>query len=323
MYSLKRPRRIFTAVMFGITIFITAFIPFFSQLSTDISILSLCFGQVALALLFILAAFPKADYPFIVKLGTAYLVFITVCFAVLGFMPFAAQNKLFTIHAFTLSYIPSSAFVDLPSLVFLNISSFIYMNLGYQIFKPVSTDKVKLYPSTIKTTQEIKEVAENLVKEEVEVKPEVVEKQNELKTEVDSLFSVYLNEDSYSFEDEIFENETQEEKNKKLNVLEGTLLKFIDPEIEEAICMDLQGEALRDSVFKWDGVNPKILIELFKKHNRSSEELNTGRLCQMLVNSKEQWYIIARYRQNYLALKTSMEDPAPLLETAFNVFKSL
>ena len=293
-YVFQRPKNIFTAAMIGVSILIGAFIPFFSQISKDVPIISLAFGQVALVFLFLLVAFPRANYNIIMKLSIAYLAFIGFNFILLSFLPVDPDYKIFAWYS-----LPDSVIVDIPALIFLNVCSFIYMSLGFYIHKPVISDAITAFPSSIENSEAY---IENFKY-----------KKESLKSEVESLFSVYEEEDL----------DYADEKSEKLNQVEEVLVKHLDPSIEEALCLDQNGKILNNTVFRWYDIEPEEVINLFKRQNNNSQNLNTGRLCQILINSKNKWYIIAKYKANYLALKTSLKDPAPLLQTAFKVFRSL
>lgn len=322
MLEIQKPPRRFTMLMLSISIVLAAFIPVFSQLSTNISIISLLFGQLALVCLYTLASFPRADYELIGKLSLAYLAYIGTCFAVLGLMPMSPENKLFGWQNF-----PALIMVDIPSFILLNVSAFIYMSLGFTSPKTISAEQEppKQNNSILEEAEKYqKQFQENLSqifsKPEPEapvtesilevVKPVNIDNvKTELRDEVQNLFSDYLPE--------------APEAEGKLNHVEEVLVQNLAPVVEEALCMDEHGNILNNSVFRWQSTEPSELIELFDKHNLSSQQLSTGRLCQMLINSENHWYMIARYRNNFLALKTSAEEPEALLETTFNVFRSL
>lgn len=347
MYKIQRPIKIFSALALIATITIAAFLPFFSQLAKHISIISLCFGQVALIFLFILAAFPRANYRHIIELSTAYISFIGICFVLLSFLPFDSSNKIFGWEN-----LPSLVLVDLPTLIFLNIGSFVYMNLGFYIYKESEDGSnpenishteddsqnyqesfkdslIKIYKQYTKSTTKSETPnqipASKPIAQKLESPMVIPEKRNygsmekvkkELKSEVENLFSVYLNEEPAS-------PVSPDKRKEQLNEIEEILIKNLDSSIEEALCMDSHGKILNNSVFRWRDANPEDLIDLFDRHNLSSEKLNTGRLCQVLAKSENHWYMIARYRNNFLALKSNEEDPGALLDTSFKVFKSL
>jgi hypothetical protein len=320
-YIFQRPKNIFTAAMLGISIFIGAFIPFFSQISKDVPIISLAFGQVALVFLFLLVAFPRANYQNIVKLSIVYLSFIGFCFIFLSFLPVDPDYKIFAWYS-----LPDSVIVDIPALIFLNICSFLYMSLGFYIQKPVISDGTVAFPSaanagesyTAKFQENMNEIFHGTQAPNSELPSQqygsVLEAKESLKNEVESLFSVY-DEEGFDYDGD--------EKSEKLNQVEEVLVKYLDPSVEEALCLDKDGKILNNTVFRWYDIEPEEVINLFKRQNNNSQNLNTGRLCQVLINSKNKWYIIAKFKANYLALKTSLEDPAPLLQTAFKVFRSL
>jgi hypothetical protein len=101
------------------------------------------------------------------------------------------------------------------------------------------------------------------------------------------------------------------------------LLDNINEDITGAMCIDKDGAMLHDTVFNWVGYPKETLLGFFQRDNQISKELGTGALCQKLFKDSQHWYIIAKFRGNYLILQTEREDPRPLLETSYKVFKAL
>jgi len=46
-------------------------------------------------------------------------------------------------------------------------------------------------------------------------------------------------------------------------------------------------------------------------------------LCQFLFNDDKYWYIVAKYRGNFILLQTDLADPGILMETIYKVISSL
>lgn len=310
-YQLRRPKHLFTASLWFLTILIGTFIPFFSKIVIKVPFISLVLGQAALVLLFILATFPKANYRYIGILSGAYLAFACSCFLVLSLMPFAPAHKLFSIHDFTFSELSFVIAVNLISFVFINISCFTFMGLGFYLYKPVMSANVRAHASELDDEQaeKFKEKAENIKKE--------------LKTEMDSLFSSYVPDNEDVDLNQVINSTLSPEAQAKLERMEEVLVTHLDENIDEAICLDAEGKTLETSVFNWTGVNSSKLVNLFNEQNQSSLALKTGRLCQMLINARGDWYIMAKSKDCYLALKTKVQDISTLMDTTFKVFKSL
>lgn len=391
MSLMRRPKHVFTAISFAVAILIGALIPFFSKVVKEIPAISLSLGQVALVFLFTLAAFPRASYKQIIKLSINYLVFIGACFALLSFMPFPAETKLFAFNANASSF-NSAVAVNLVCFLFLNLVSFIFMNLGFYVYPDSKTkdssnieetetvpveEPMAISPETnfsqellhMQEQQYEESFAESTIEQPMNQQPSYYEEApmhyeapaqsyapennmaatenlegminsqtfiedpfenlaqtqskvqqgkqyiDELKNEVESLFSLYVTEDD--------EESRGHDQNEKLEILENTLLNNLDLNVQEALCVDKDGNILEDTVFHWNSVPKEQLLRIFNEHKEFCKNLRTGKLCQLLINDSGSWFMIARYRGNYLILKTAAPDPLPLLNTSFKVFKAV
>lgn len=286
-----------------ITLFLTAPIPFFSQIIKDIPLISLFLGEVSLIFLVVLASFPKAGIREIIKIGCYYLVFISICYALLSFIPVEPRFKLFSFQELS---------GGIPNLVSVNIIGIVILNTIACLFFGMELSR-KVLPGSKQYQQQ--SMREKSISERVSTEQAI--KASKIKTsmkqEVSSLFDLYLKDYELG----------KFEKNERLENIESALLDNIDMDISGAMCVDKEGNVLHDSVFSWSGYPKEALLEAFKAQNENSKQLGTGSLCQMLFKDEGHWYIVAKYRGNYLILQTEKEEPSPLLETSYRVFKAL
>jgi hypothetical protein len=288
-----RLRFLFNALL--VTLFLGAPIPFFSQIVKEIPIISLILGEVSLIFLVILASFPKAGIKDIIKIGCYYMFFIGVCFALLSFIPVEPKYKLFAFDAFE-GFMPNLVSINLIGLIILNTVACLFFGMELSRKVPVSELKSREMESVDLETEAKKAKASEAIKQEVK-----------------SLFDLYLKDYKLG----------KLEENDKLENLERALLENMDSDISGALCADKDAKLLEDTVFAWSGYSKDALLEVFNAQSQNSKDLGTGRLCQMLFQDSNNWYIVAKYRGNYLMLQTEKSDPAPLLETSYRVFKAL
>jgi hypothetical protein len=281
------------------TLVLVAPLPFFTNIVKEIPLVSLILAEISLIFLVVLASFPKASIREILKIGSQYLFFIGFVFAILSFLPFESQYKLF--HFGDLGgMIPNLVAVNIIGLIVLNTLAFLFFGLELNRKEPTrrfkSAEERKM-ASLVKLSED---------REETEFK-------KELKKEVNSLFEIYLKD----YELGALEN------NEKLENIEKALLENIGENITGAMCVDNEGNVLHNSVFHWSGYPKEKLLDCFNENNKSSIELGTGALCQMLYKDSNHWYIIAKYRGNFLILQSEAPSPGNLLETCFRVFRTL
>lgn len=282
-----------------ITLILVAPLPFFTRIIKEIPLVSLILGEVSLIFLVVLASFPKADLKNILRVGSQYLFFIGITFAILSFLPIDSKFKLFSFMVMKGS---------IPNLVSVNIIGIILLNTIACLFFGMELNRKE--PTRRFRNSEEREMAKlaNLTEEREET-----EFKKELKKEVNSLFDIYLKDYELG----------QIENNEKLEDIENILLGNIGENITGAMCIDKDGNMLHNSVFHWSGYPKEKLLECFQENNLSSKELGTGALCQMLYKDNNHWYIIAKYRGNYLVLQSEADKPGNLLETCYRVFKAL
>lgn len=271
--ALKKGIRLsFLAKALLFAVLLTAPMPFIAGWAKTIPLISLILGEVALIFLVILASVPKARLSEIANIGTYYLLFIGLSFALLSFVPAALNHKLFAFDGISFG-IPTTVSVNLLGIIVLNIIASIAFSLELIGDEPVS--KTELRPAA-------------------------------------SLYELYLQE---------FEQGRIGQDEELCNI-ERALLEGLDTRINSVICVDKDGNSLTSKFFEWKGIAEKILIESFNRQDQISRELGAGLLCQMLLRDDEHWYVVSKYRGNYLMLQAANTDASPLLETSFRVFKS-
>jgi hypothetical protein len=281
------------------TLVLVAPLPFFTGIIKEVPLISLIFGEISLIFLVVLASLPRAGIGEIIRVGIQYLIFIGICFPILSFLPFESQFKLFHFGVID-GMMPNLVSVNIVGLIILNTLVFLFFGLELNRKQPIK----KFKTSDERELANITKLAEQ--REETEFK-------KELKKEVNSLFEIYLKD----YELGTLEN------NEKLENIEKALLENIGENITGAMCVDKDGNVLNNSVFHWSGYPKEKLLECFNENNKSSVELGTGALCQMIYKDTSHWYIIAKYRGNYLILQSEASSPSNLLETCYRVFRSL
>jgi len=301
MSSQRKLRISFLLNAFIVTLLLVAPIPFFSQIIKDIPLISLFLGEVSFIFLVVLASFPKAGLNEILQIGSRYLIFVSACFSVMSFLPIDAKFKLF-------SFDFSEGGV--PNLVAVNIVGLIILNTVACLFFGVELNRKDLPVEEINIPQKVK-VEDILIPREIETETKEISK--ELKKDVNTLYELYLKDYEAGNLD----------SDEKLENIENALLTNITPKISGAMCTDKQGNVLHDTVFHWDGYPRETLIQVFNRNNENSKELGTGALCQLLLKDGTYWYLVAKYKGNFLMLQTDENDPSALLETGYKVFKAV
>jgi hypothetical protein len=195
-------------------------------------------------------------------------------------------------------------------MVAVNLIGLVILNTVACLFFGVELNRKDLPAEEIDIPQKTK-VEDILLPRPVEIETKEISK--ELKKDVNTLFELYLKD----YEAGNLEND------EKLENIENALLSNITPKINGAMCTDKQGNVLHDTVFHWDGYPRETLIQVFNRNNENSKELGTGALCQLLLKDSNYWYLVAKYKGNFLMLQTDENDPSALLETGYKVFKAV
>ncbi|MDD9898769.1 MAG: hypothetical protein OXU45_07205 [Candidatus Melainabacteria bacterium] len=121
---------------------------------------------------------------------------------------------------------------------------------------------------------------------------------------------------------EFEEVKEQAVKPTKMNAIERALLEHIHPAVSCAICVDKTGASLTSTFFEWNGLPQEILINSFYEHNELAEAYGDSKLAQLLLRDGEHWYLVAKYRGNYLLLQTGDTNIKPLIDTSYRVIKT-
>ncbi len=109
----------------------------------------------------------------------------------------------------------------------------------------------------------------------------------------------------------------------KLEQLEQALLNNIDFKIDEALCINTNGQSLEETMFHWHSADKQSLMQVFKRFDDYAQKTEMGALCQLAFKQGKSWYMISKYQGSYLVLKTSHTDPSPVLETTYRVLTHL
>jgi hypothetical protein len=318
-------RRIVSLIM-AVLILMTvlSYLSAFSSLVTEISILNLLMGELAFAFLSISFMFPAVDNKKVMKLSAEFLVIIAVFFLLLVFVPLGEGTPAF-IFKESVNQIaadnsggqpPRAVLVNAYVLLLINLLVFGIIYLKERLHWKTIFDDSENTVNSFKKADFSNLIAE-IPEEQLKNKQQALKSRrmaNELKDEVSEIFDVYL---------EQFSQKSYSNTNAKLSTLEEALLKYINKDITAALCLDDNFTSLEKSVFFWDESDKDELISIFKKSSEASKAIGTGKVCQALISSGAVWYLIAEFKGNYLLLKSRAKDYAPLLDTAYKVFKYL
>lgn len=323
MTELKNIRFSFLAIAFLLCNLIVLPFDFFLQLKITVPFWSFYLIEISFAFLILFAAFPKTRINSIIKICVVFLVFISFCFVLQGFLPFAAEHKIL---AFEVNE-------DLNSLkIVINLIGLIVLHiLGCFLFasellrkedgdaeaqSPVDDEGSTLqYQREFNQEQELQNQILNNSQESLQEEAEDFLDQEEpnYKENLSSLFDIYL--------DDYDNNQNQVEK--KIGNMEKVLLDNLKDGVTGAMCLDANGEELHDPVFHWEGFNKFDLIDLYKSNDDLSANLDEGSLCQMLFSDNDHWYLVAKYRGNYLLLQTDDSKPDSLIENSFYLVQAI
>lgn len=323
--GLMRRRIVSLIVAVLILMTVLSYLSAFSSLVTEISILNLLMGELAFAFLSISFMFPSVDNKKVIKLSAEFLVIIAVFFLLLVFVPLGEGNPAFIFKEPLVNQVaagnsggqsPSAVLVNAYVLLLINLLVFGIIYLKERLHWKTIFDDSETTVNSFKKADFSNLIAE-IPEEQIKNKQQALKSRrmaNELKDEVSEIFDVYL---------EQFSQKIYTDTNAKLANLEEALLKYINKDITAALCLDDSFTSLEKSVFFWDDSNKDELISVFKNSSQASQAIGTGKVCQALISSGAVWYLIAEFKGNYLLLKSRAKDYAPLLDTAYKVFKYL
>ncbi|MFZ4084186.1 MAG: hypothetical protein ACOYK1_01410 [Vampirovibrionia bacterium] len=319
-------RRRIVSLVAAVLILMTvlSYLSAFSSLVTEISILNLLMGELAFAFLSISFMFPSVDNKKVIKLSAEFLVIIAVFFLLLVFVPLGEGNPAFIFKEPLVNQVasgnrgqsPTAVLVNAYVLLLINLLVFGIIYLKERLHWKTIFDDSETTVNSFKKADFSNLIAE-VPEEQIKNKQQALKSRrmaNELKDEVSEIFDIYL---------EQFSTKSYSDTNAKLSSLEEALLKYINKDITAALCLDDSFTSLEKSVFFWDDSNKEELISVFKNSSQASQAIGTGKVCQALISSGTVWYLIAEFKGNYLLLKSRAKDYAPLLDTAYKVFKYL
>jgi hypothetical protein len=274
---------------------VLSYLSAFSSLVTEISILNLLMGELAFAFLSISFMFPAVDNKKVIKLSAEFLVIIAVFFLLLVFVPLGEGTPAFIFKEPLVNQVagdnsggqsPTAVLVNAYVLLLINLLVFGMIYLKERLHWKTIFDDSETTVNSFKKADFSNLIAE-VPEEQLKNKQQALKSRrmaNELKDEVSEIFDVYL---------------------------------------EQFSTKSYSFTSLEKSVFFWDDSDKDELISVFKNSSQASKAIGTGKLCQALISSGTVWYLIAEFKGNYLLLKSRAKDYAPLLDTAYKVFKYL
>jgi len=86
---------------------------------------------------------------------------------------------------------------------------------------------------------------------------------------------------------------------------------------------------LEENLSKTYSQNPDIstgeakddLMAIFSSHQDLITKMDSGILCQMLFAQGEHWYLIAKFKSQYIIMRSCQSEPSSLLDTGYKVLK--
>lgn len=180
--------------------------------------------------------------------------------------------------------------------------------------EPTEIEEVLLQEPLAESTQ----TAEELAQRQSELERFDIDRQREeitqgLKNDVEDLFAPYMNEAV----------QNDEAKVEDLEKVEAKILNYLNKDIDAVICLDSKGNRPAESIFHWEGISQQDLLQIFKLHQATVKEMNTGTLCQMIFQHINHWYLIAKFRNKYIVMRSTNLQPTSLLDTGYRVLTEL
>jgi hypothetical protein len=284
---------------------------FLTRSNLETPLISLILGQVAIVFLVVLAAFPKHRLVEICGICSKYLCFIAFCFAIIAFIPFPDSNKLL---AFTKFYgiVPMMINTNIIAVLMLNLIAALFYIRFTKRNTELQNETANHIENQYQTGANFEAQFDNKPKHNPTNQQQTMTAKKEPETEMQALFNIYLDEKNIS-----------DNQDEKLDNIENAVLENLCEDITGAQCLNRNGQTLEDSVLNWQGYDKQNLIAIFNKNNLASVQLGMKALCQFLFNDDKYWYIVAKYRGNFILLQTDLADPGILMETIYKVISSL
>lgn len=322
MTELKNIRFSFIAIAFLICNLIVLPFDFFLQLKFTVPFWSFYLIEISFVFLILFAAFPKTPINSILKICVVFLVFISMCFLLQGFLPFAAEHKILSFEV-NEGLNSLKIVINIIGLVVLHLlacflfaSELLRKDNEGNPQNPVDDSASTLqYQREVSQDQGIIEQSYDDTQEfaQEEYQEEAIGEDPDYKENLSSLFDIYLDD---------YEND-QNQVQKKISNMEQVLMENLKEGVTGAMCLNENGEELHDPVFHWEGFNKYDLIDLYKSNDDLSANLDEGSLCQMLFSDNSHWYLVAKYRGNYLLLQTDETKPDTLIENSFYLVQAI
>lgn len=229
-----------------------------------------------------------------------------------GFLPIHADHKILSFEI-TEKITSLKIIINVLGIIALHITGcFLFAS---ELLRKEKDSSVKAERgSTLQYQKEVSMDQGYLNKENYDQQDEIEDTGNiNYKENINSLFDIYLDD---------YENNPNKIQ-QKLGNMESILLNNLKEGITGAMCLDPHGEELHDQIFHWQGFDKYELIELYKTNDKLSANLNEGGLCQMLFSDQNLWYLVAKYRGNYLLLQTDEAKPDSLIENSFYLVQAI
>ena len=327
MTELQNLRLRFLLIAFLLCNLIVLPFNFFIPLKLTVPFWSFYLLETSFVFVVLFIAFPKIEIRSLIKISVVFLLFISLCFFIQGFLPFAPEHKILS---FYINEVQNSLkiVINLVGVIVLHLAScFLFAS---ELFRKVAPqDQTLQYkkeePINQSLDQDImlSDIPNFHNTEEQQVAPQEklstkdyishLNEDSDYKESLNSLFDIYL---------EDYENNLSQEE-QDLGNMETILIENLKQGITGAMCLNSQGEELHDPVFRWEGFGKFDLMELFQSNDNLSANLNEGSLCQMIFSDKTHWYLIAKYRGNYLLLQTTEKAPDKLIENSFYLVQAI
>lgn len=312
MTELKNLRFSFLVIAFLICSLIVIPFDFFVQLKISIPFWSFYLLEICFVFLILFAAFPKASISSTIKISVVFLIFISFCYLLQGFLPIHADHKIL---AFEITENISSLkiVINVLGIIALHIMA-CFLFASELLRKEKDTEPKAEHGSTLQYQRDVSLDQEYSNQQKFSTQNEIEDIDNiDYKENLSSLFDIYLDD---------YENNPNKIQ-QKLGNMESILLNNLKEGVTGAMCLNPDGEELHDQIFHWQGFNKYELIELYKANDKLSANLNEGALCQMLFSDQTHWYLVAKYRGNYLLLQTDESRPDSLIENSFYLVQAI
>jgi len=308
--ELKNIRFRFVAFAFLLCNFVVLLLDFLIPIKITIPFWGFYLIEIPFCFLILFLAFPKYDLKPLLKIAPAFIAFLALSFVLHGFLPFSAQHKLISYSVLELN-LQMELTINLIAVLSLHLLTiFLFASEALRETK----DKDLYYEASPgDSLQYQKQTAEpNLQEQQTQsLLEDDYEEDTDIREDINSLFDLYI-------DDVNLEDDSQE----LINHLEEILINNLHEGITGVMCLGPNAEELHSEIFHWQGFAKQQLLDLFKRNNEISLNLDEGNLCQLLFSDTQYWYLVAKFRGNYLLLQTTESQPDLLVENGFYLIQA-